>query len=381
MNRHSLLRQLRRPGDFLVRSEWPVLAAAALAVAFGWWMQWSVAGPGRMPSSHTIRVAAAAAAVFAALLIPARRWREHAFLFYGLGVAGLVLVLATGRATNSARSWIDLFGGFKLQPSEFMKIGLLLALAKWFAGRPRPQRFEDLVVPGALTLLPVALVLMQPDLGTAITFAPMLLAMAWVAGAGWRLLRWLVLLPLVLAPLALLAVQDYQRERVEVWLQQDSLTEEQKKAEGYQIWHSKMAVGTGGLTGFGWGKGPENRYDLLPERHNDFIFPVIAEELGLAGASAFLALYAAIGLLALRGAIRHRDPFTRFVIAGVGIHFLDHLLLNVGVTLGLIPTTGLPLPMVSFGGSAMMASGAAVGIALVMSADRQPVFGDRAFED
>ncbi len=381
MSRSALVRQLRRPGEFLARSEWPVLAVAALAVAFGWVVQWSIAGPGRTPSSHTIRVAAAAAAVLAALLIPARRWRDHAFLFYGLGVAGLVLVLFTGRATNSARSWIDLAGGFKLQPSEFMKIGVLLALAKWFAGRKRPQRFEELVVPGALVALPVALVLAQPDLGTAITFGPMFLAMCWIAGAPWRLLRWVVLVPLVLAPVALMAVQDYQRERVEVWLQQDSLTEEQKKAEGYQIWHSKMAVGTGGLTGFGWGKGPENRYDLLPERHNDFIFPVIAEELGLAGAAGFLALYAAIGLLALRGAIRHRDPFTRFIVAGVGVHFLNHLLLNVGVTLGLIPTTGLPLPMVSFGGSAMMASGAAIGLLLVMSADRQPVFGDRAFED
>lgn len=381
MNRHALVRQLRRPGLFLARAEWPVLAAAAAAVAFGWWMQWSIVGPGRTPSSHTIRVAAAAAAAAGALLVPARRWREHAFLLYGLAAAGLVVVLFTGRATNSARSWIDLAGGFKLQPSEFMKIGVLLALAKWFAGRKRPRRLEELVVPAALVGLPVALVLAQPDLGTALTFGPLFLAMCWIAGTPWRLLRWVVLVPLALAPIALMAVQDYQRERVEVWLQQDHLSDEQKKAEGYQIWHSKMAVGTGGVSGFGWGKGPENRYDLLPERHNDFIFPVIAEELGLVGAASFLAIYAAIGLLALRGAIRQRDPFTRFVVAGVGVHFLDHLLLNVGVTLGLLPTTGLPLPMVSFGGSAMMASGVAIGLLLVVSADRQPLFGDRAFED
>ncbi|MBC8328064.1 MAG: rod shape-determining protein RodA, partial [Planctomycetes bacterium] len=326
-------------------------------------------------------LAAAAAPAPGALLVPARRGRGHPFLLHGLAAAGLVVVLFTGRATNSARSWIDLAGGFKLQPSEFMKIGVLLALAKWFAGRKRPRRLEELVVPAALVGLPVALVLAQPDLGTALTFGPLFLAMCWIAGTPWRLLRWVVLVPLALAPIALMAVQDYQRERVEVWLQQDHLSDEQKKAEGYQIWHSKMAVGTGGVSGFGWGKGPENRYDLLPERHNDFIFPVIAEELGLVGAASFLAIYAAIGLLALRGAIRQRDPFTRFVVAGVGVHFLDHLLLNVGVTLGLLPTTGLPLPMVSFGGSAMMASGVAIGLLLVVSADRQPLFGDRAFED
>lgn len=381
MNRPNLPQALQRPFHFLARADWPILVAACLAAGFGWWMQASVAGPGGSTASHGIRLAAAAVAAALAASIPARRWRDHAFLLYGVAVAGLVVVLLIGRATNSARSWIDLAGGFKLQPSEFVKVGLLLALAKWFADRARPQRLEDLVVPAALALLPAALVLAQPDLGTALTFAPLFLALCWVAGTPWRLLRWLLVLPLLLAPLGLFAAKDYQRERVEVWLHQDQLSEEQKKAEGYQLWHSKLAVGTGGWTGFGWGKGPENRYDLLPERHNDFLFPVVAEELGLAGAAAFLAVYGAIGFLALRGAIRHRDPFTRFVVAGVGIHFLNHLLLNVGVTLGLLPTTGLPLPLVSFGGSAMVASGAAVGLALASGASREPVFGDRAFED
>ncbi|RMH02098.1 MAG: hypothetical protein D6702_09550 [Planctomycetota bacterium] len=381
MSRTALLRWLARPGRYLARADWPVLLAAAAAAAFGLVVQAGIAGPGRLPTSHAMRLAVAAAALAAAAALPARIWRRHAYLLYGLGVAGLVLVLLIGRATNAARSWIDLGGGFKLQPSEFMKVGLLLALAKWFADRKRPERFEDLVVPAALAALPAALVLLQPDLGTTLTFAPLFLFLCWLAGTPWRLLRWFVLTPVLLAPLALAAGQNYQRERIEVWLHQNELSEEQKKAEGYQLWHAKMAVGTGGLTGFGWGRGPENRYDLLPERHNDFIFPVVAEEFGLVGASAFLALYAAIGLLALRGAVRHRDPFARFVVAGVGAHFLDHLILNVGVTLGLFPTTGLPLPLVSFGGSAMVASAAAVGLLLAVGAERRPVFGDRAFED
>jgi len=300
-----------------------------------------------------LRLELSALALLLAAVVPARRWRDHAYLIYAVGLISLLAVLVLGRATNHARSWLDLGGGFKLQPSEFMKIGLLLALAKWFAEHPRPRRFEDLVVPAALSACPVALVLAQPDLGTALTFGPLFLALCWLAGTPWKRLRWILLIPMTLAPLALFAVQDYQRERVEIWWRQDHLSQEDLRGPGYQLWQSKIAVGSGGLTGFGWARGPENRLGMLPERHNDFIFPVLAEEEGFLGAAAFLLLYGGLGCYLLVAAGRHRAPFTRFVIAGAGVHFLVHLCLNVGVTLGLIPTTGLALPLISFGGSSI----------------------------
>ena len=380
MRSYTIRDTWQRPLRFLGRSDWPILPLAGLLVACGVLVQWSIAGLERFPTGHLVRLAAAGGAGVVAALWPARRWRSHAYFFYGACLVLLVVVLLTGRVTNNARRWIDLFGGFKIQPSEFMKLALILALAKWYSERPRPRRVEDLVVPAALSLCPAALVLAQPDLGTALTFAPVFFALAWMAGARWRALRWFVVVPALVLPIALLAIQDYQRERIETWWRQDHLTQAEKSAAGYHLWHAKLAVGSGGLTGFGWGEGPENRLDRLPERHNDFIFPVIAEEFGFVGASGFLLLYAALGGFTLWAAARYRDPFTHLVVAGVGVHFAVHLVLNVGVSLGVWPTTGLPLPMVSWGGSSLMVSGLAVGVVLALGASREPVISSRAFE-
>ena len=370
----------KRAVSFLGRTEWPLIPAAALVLGSGLLVQWSVSGAREIPSGHLIRVGAAlGAALLVVWLFTARRLKNHAWLFYGLSIVGLLVVLAAGRTTNHARRWIDLFGGFKIQPSEFMKLALVLALAKWFADRPRPRRLEDLVVPAALTLLPAALVLGQPDLGTALTFGPLFIAMAWAAGTPWKTLRWVVFLPVFLGPLAWFGVQDYQRERVEIWWKQDALTAEEKGDAGYHLWHAKLAVGSGGMEGFGWGAGPENRLDRLPERHTDFVFPVVAEEGGFWAASAFILAYAALAGLALYGAARHRDPFVRLLIAGVGVHFAVHLVINIGVALALWPATGLPLPLVSWGGSSLAVAGLAIGAALAAGASREPVFSSRAF--
>jgi rod shape determining protein RodA len=289
-------------------------------------------------------------------------------------------VLLVGRATHGSRRWIDIAAGFKLQPSEFMKLALILCLARWFADHPRPTRLQQLWKPGLMAALPAFLILIEPDLGTALVFAPLFLALVWLAGLPWRSFRLLLLLPLLLAPAGWLVIQDYQKERIMTWYHQDELTREQLAAEGFHLWHSKMAVGGGGVTGTGWGKGPENRLDRLPERHNDFVFPVVAEEFGFLGASFFLLLYASLGISLIAFSSRYRDPFTRLTLAGIGVHFLVHLCLNVGVTLGVWPTTGLPLPMISFGGSSMIVSGLAVGVAVAVGAERAPIFSAKAFE-
>ena len=371
--------RLRRTRAFLRRSCWPVLPVAAAVLAFGTLVQWSVAGGDALPTSHLLRIVVGAAAGAVALLFGARRWRAQAWTFYA-GCLGLVLlVLVVGRETNQARRWIDLAAGFKIQPSEFMKLALVLALARWFADRAPPRRLRDLAVPALLTAVPAFLILVEPDLGTSLVFAPLLLGMIWLAGTPWRVMRWLLLVPSLLAPLGWGVIQDYQKERILTWWNQDSLTPAQRAAEGYHLWHAKLAVGSGGLQGFGWARGPENRLGLLPERHNDFIFPVIGEEFGFLGGSLFLLGYAALGLVLLTAAARRRDPFQRLVLAGIGLHFLLHLVLNVGVSIGLWPTTGLPLPMVSFGGSSMIVGGMALGVALAVSATRGPVFHAEAF--
>ncbi|MFQ5748421.1 MAG: FtsW/RodA/SpoVE family cell cycle protein [Planctomycetota bacterium] len=378
MKRRASLRA--RFFGWLGRSDWEVLPWAALVLAVGFFAQWSVAGPDHLPTAHLARMAAAVAVGILAASLSSRRWRNAAWLFYAGCLILLGMVLVMGPTINNARRWLDL-GFFRLQPSEFAKLGLILALARWFSERPRPRRLEEMVVPAALTLVPFLLVLTEPDLGTALTFGPVFLGMAWLAGTRGRVLAALLVIPVFFAPLAVLGLRDYQLERVETWWQQDQLTPEQKTDSGYHLWHAKLAVGSGGLTGYGWGQGPENRLGRLPERHNDFIFPVIAEEFGFLGAAAVLLLYAALAGTALFAAARHRDPFLRLVVAGVGLHFAVHLVLNVGVSLGVWPTTGLPLPLVSWGGSSMVASGLGIGLLLSASAARGAVFLARAFQD
>ncbi|MGB0953801.1 MAG: FtsW/RodA/SpoVE family cell cycle protein [Planctomycetota bacterium] len=365
---------------FFRRTCWPVLPIAAVILGFGFVVQWSVSPELQMPSGHVIRILALSIFALGAFVWPAKRWRSQAFLFYVLAVLPLIWVLVAGRETNHSRRWIDLFGGFKLQPSEFMKIAMVLVLARWFADHPRPSRLADIIKPGLMVAIPAFLILIEPDLGTALVFVPLFLAMTWMAGLPWKSFRWLLLLPAMVAPIGWMVIQDYQKERILTWWHQDELSPEEIAAEGYHLHHAKLAVGSGGFTGYGWGQGPENRLDRLPERHNDFIFPVIAEEYGFLGASGFLLLYASLGITLLAYASRYRDPFARYLLAGIGVHFLVHLSLNVGVTLGVWPTTGLPLPMVSFGGSSMMASGLAIGLAVVMGATRAPLFSNRAFE-
>lgn len=343
-------------------------------------VQWSVTPDQSLPSGHVLRIAVLGVCAVIAMLYGVRRWRRHAYFIYAASLFLLVLVLIVGRETNHSRRWIDLFAGFKLQPSEFMKLALIVALSKWFADHPRPRGLLDIWKPVAMTAVPAFLILIEPDLGTALVFAPLLLAMVWVVGLPKKSMRWLVLLPALVAPTGWYFIQDYQKERILTWWHQDQLTEAEIAAEGYHLWHAKLAVGTGGLTGFGWGEGPENRLDRLPERHNDFVFPVIAEEGGLLGAGLFVLLYMGMSMALLGAASRHRDPFTRFVLAGIGSHFLIHLILNAGVTMGVWPTTGLPLPLISFGGSSMIVSGLALGLALAVSANRDLVLSSKAFE-
>lgn len=369
-----------RVRSFLRRTCWPILPLVGGILLFSFFVQWSVSPELALPSGHILRLGALGFFAASALLWSAKRWRAQAYLFYAAVLMPLIWVLFAGRATNGSRRWIDLFGGFKLQPSEFMKVAVILVLARWFADHPKPSRLSDLFKPGVLVAVPAFLILLEPDLGTALVFVPLFLGMAWLSGLPWRSFRWLLLLPVLLAPIGWLAIQDYQKERILTWWHQNELSPEEIAAEGYHLHHAKLAVGSGGLTGFGFGQGPENRLDLLPERHNDFVFPVIAEEYGFFGAVGFLLLYASLGITLLAYAARYRDPFARYTLAGVGMHFLIHLSLNVGVTLGVWPTTGLPLPMISFGGSSMMASGLALGLAVVVGATRAPLFSSRAFE-
>ena len=186
---------LRRLRDYVRRSDWPVIPIALGIMGVGLLIQWSVSGPEAFPSNHLLRLGVALAACLFAAAVPARWWRNYAYLFYAVCLLLLLYVLFTGRATNNARRWIDLVGGFKLQPSEFMKLALLLCLARWYSDRRRAPPFQGHPGSGGPVLGAFLLVLAEPDLGTALTFLPLFLAMTYLAGTRRRVFLSLILVP------------------------------------------------------------------------------------------------------------------------------------------------------------------------------------------
>ena len=298
-----------------------------------------------------------------------------AYVIYGGGVAVLAGMLAMKLVSGSGLNRFIEIHRFQLQiqPSELMKIALILGLARFLRYREDQRRLAGFVLPFAITLPPMALVLLQPDLGTSLMFPPVLLGMLYVAGARRLHLAVVMVFGLLLLPAAYLLgdylplIRDYQRERITAFVRRDEVT---RRHEGFQLRQSEIAIGSGGLLGKGYAQGTQNRGDFVPERHTDFIFSVIGEELGFAGAAgvglAYLLLVAAI----FRVALETREPFGRLAAVGIGVSFAAQSFENLAMTVGLTPITGLPLPFVSLGGSSLVTSYLAVGIVLGIGARR-----------
>jgi rod shape determining protein RodA len=252
-------------------------------------------------------------------------------------------------------------GPISIQPSEFMKLFFVLALARFLMWRKVPDRFSRLVAPALIAGVPFALILLQPDLGTALIFPSMFVAMIWVAGAKKRHLFAGFALALVTTPIAYhFAFKEYQKKRFQAFLDPKAMSQD----AGFQLLQSQKAIGSGGWLGRGWGEseqeGPEA---FIPERHNDFIFSVIGEEWGFLGASGVLALYFMLLMAMVLAAFRSREAFGRLVMTGLAAGFATQIFVNVGMTVGVAPITGITLPFLSYGGSSMIACLLSVGVA------------------
>jgi rod shape-determining protein RodA len=309
---------------------------------------------------QAIWVVVSAALVVGLLLVPYRRILRHAYKFY---IAGLVLLLAVafvGTTRNNARRWLDL--GFMLfQPSEFMKVILIVTLARYIRWRDDYKKLFGLVRPFLLTLVPMAIILTQPDLGTAILFVPVLFVLLLVAGARPNHLGLVVLMGLAAAPVLFFGfLKEYQRKRILVFLGQAEMTEAQKRSEGYHLHRSMIAVGSGGFSGKGLGDGDQR----VPENETDFLFTVIAEEWGFLGALLLFAIYAVLFLFLLDCAVTVVEPSAKLLVVGVFVLLLTQTAVNLGMTVGLAPITGLTLPFLSYGGSSLLSLSLAVGLVL-----------------
>jgi rod shape determining protein RodA len=295
---------------------------------------------------------------------------EYSFLFYLASLALLASVFVIGVNVKGASRWIPL-GSFKLQPSEFVKLTLILIVAKYFSQleREKIREFNSLIKPLILTLVPMGMIALQPDMGTSLILLPITLGISFTAGVRAKHIILIILIGLLLVPASYQFLKPYQRGRLLSFINPHQ--EEYKLTEGYQLIQSKAAIGSGGLSGKGYGEGTQNNYNLLPERRTDFIFAVIGEEWGFVGTVFVLALLFGIIFLCMDVAQRTKDPFGRLVAVGVSIFLSIHVVVNIGMTVGLMPVTGVTLPFVSFGGSSLLVSFAS--LSLVLNIGMRPV--------
>ena len=296
------------------------------------------------------------------------RW---AYVIYGLALVLLVAVFFFP-AVHGAHRWLR-FGGIGIQPSEVAKIAFVLALARWLMYRESHRRWHGLAAPLVLTLVPVVLILREPDLGTAMVFLPVLFCMLAVAGARAGHLGALALVGLLLLPLLWQQMSREQRSRVTALFQQTG-PGERPTGDRYHLHQSKQVMALGGVWGSAIsGEAVDDRAAYhLPEAHTDFVFSIIVERFGLVGAGVVLAMFAALVWGILRVASETREPFGRLTAAGVASLFAVEVLINTAMTVGLTPITGLSLPLISYGGSGLLAHAMALG--LVLNVARRPGF-------
>ncbi len=348
---------------------WPVIVLLLAVAAMGFLMLFSVAGGALDPWARPqmLRFGVGLVAMLAVAAIPVRFWRMIAPLAYAGALALLVVVELFGSIGMGAQRWIDL-GFIVLQPSEPMKIALVMALAAYYAWLDPEKASRPLWVipPLAMILVPVGLVLIQPDLGTSILLLLGGGAVIFLAGVS----LWYFAAAAVSAAAVVTAVlkshgtswqliEDYQFRRIFTFLDpsQDPL------GAGYHITQAKIAMGSGGLAGRGFMQGTQSRLNFLPEKHTDFIFTTLSEEFGFVGGMTLLALYALIIVFCTFSAISNRDRFGALLTGGIAMTFFLYFAVNMGMVMGLMPVVGVPLPLVSYGGSAMLVLLAAFGLA------------------
>jgi rod shape determining protein RodA len=345
-----------------------VLTAAVTGILTIYSATWTPATAG-IPALAMRQLAWLGAGVVAMLLATSfdyRRLDQRAYLVYGVCLAAVAVVPFVGTVAGGSQRWLRL-GPVAIQPSEFMKIGMVVLLAHYFARSERIHHSLLQVIPALLlTAIPAGLILEQPDLGSAALVGIVALSLMVIGGVR---LRWFVLLALPLlagAPLLWGYLKEYQQQRILMFLDptKDPL------GAGYHIIQSTVAVGSGAVWGKGWLQGTQNHLDFLPEEHTDFIFSVFAEERGFAGSCALMLLYLAIMLRLVVIAARARDRFGLLLVTGVLATVFWQVLVNIGMTTGLLPVVGITLPFMSYGGSSLLCLLIGVGLAMNVSMRR-----------
>jgi len=305
--------------------------------------------------------------MFIVAQIPPLFYRKWAVPVFVLGLLMLIAVLLFGHVGKGAQRWLDL-GFIKFQPSEIMKLVVPIMIAWFISQKSLPATLTTIILAFLLVLLPTLLIAKQPDLGTSLLIASSGIFVIFLAGANWKLIGTCVGLGSAFAPvLWMFLMKDYQKQRVMTFLnpEQDPL------GSGYHIIQSKIAIGSGGIEGKGWLQGTQSQLEFLPERHTDFIFAVFSEEFGLIGVAVLLSIYLFIVMRGLWIAVHAQHAFTKLLAGSITLTFFVYVFVNIGMVSGLLPVVGVPLPLVSYGGTSIVTLLAGFGMLMAISTHRR----------
>lgn len=371
MPHHGSADLARRPSAFArFHIDLPLLVLLLILTGYGLFVLYSASG---QSMGAVIRQGRYFAVAYVIMIVGAQfslqRYTRWAPWLYLGGVAMLVGVMFFGVGAKGAQRWLQI-GGFRFQPSEVMKLVVPMAVAWYLADRPLPPRFRDILVALVLVAIPFLLILQQPDLGTSLLIASSGLFVLFVAGIGWRYILGAVVLALASAwPAWMFVLKDYQKQRILTLLNPES----DKLGAGWNIIQSKTAIGSGGWTGKGWLEGTQSQLDFLPESHTDFIIAVLAEEHGLRGVAVLLAIYVLILLRGFWIGVNAQTSFGRMMAGSLTLTFFVYIFVNMGMVAGLLPVVGVPLPLVSAGGTSVVTLMAGFGILMAVSTERKLV--------
>ncbi len=364
---------LTRPGERdrisskLAELDWRVIGLLCVLAGIGTAMLYSIAGGSWSPWAwkHLLRFGVLLVAMIGLAMVHPKWWFHAAYPVYGVLLLLVLMIEFTplGYTAGGAKNWLNL-GFIRIQPAEFVKIGLVLALARWYHGHSaQDARWSwKLLIPAGMIGLPFLLVAKQPDLGSAMVIGLTGAAVMFMAGLSWRVIAaGAAAAVAIIPPFVMFVMHDYQRNRVLTFLNPEA----DPSGTGYNIIQSKIALGSGGLLGKGYGLGSQSQLEFLPERHTDFIFSTVSEEFGFLGSFTVLACYLALILISLRIAALSHSHFGRISAAGMTAFLAIFILINGAMVMGLAPVVGVPMPLLSYGGSTMMT--VMIGFGLILS--------------
>jgi rod shape determining protein RodA len=372
--RHSHLALNPSPPLWLIQRlhvDLPLLAGLAALTLIAFLVLYSASGQDMaVLQRQGYHLLVAGGVMLAVAQLPPRHLKLYTPFFYGVSVLLLLAVMVIGEYSKGAQRWLDL-GVLRFQPSELAKIATPLMIAWYLAEHPLPPRWKDLAVAAALILVPALLIAKQPDLGTALLVASAGGAALYFAGVQWRLIGGLGAAFAALLPILWYSLHDYQRDRIRTFLNPEA----DPLGRGYHIIQSKIAIGSGGIFGKGWLNGSQARLEFLPEKSTDFIFAVLAEEFGLLGCLTLIGVYLLIIARCLYIAVDAQDTYARLVAGSLALTFFVYVFVNIGMVIGVLPVVGVPLPLVSYGGTSMVTLLAGFGVLMSIHTHKKLIAG------